>query len=110
MASDRATELADHKRRVLSQVLQAGQPQRNKVEVGLVAGLLRMDPDGPLHHSIFPHQHDRVSTKSLPNILQLVRSDIVGRGDEDLGVLIKKLAQLLIISDLLFGLRCFHRH
>ena len=69
-----------------------------------------MKPDGALHHGVFTHENHRISTQTLANVLQLVGSDIVGGSDQNLGVLVEKLAQLLIVSDLLVGLGGFHRH
>lgn len=63
-----------------------------------------------LHHGVFPHKNDGISTQTLANILQLIGSNIVRGNDQNLGVLVEKIAQLLIVSDLLFSLGGFDRH
>lgn len=66
-----------------------------------------MDPDGTLHHGVLAHEHHGVATQTLANVLELVGSDVVGRHNQDLAVLVQQLAQLPIVRDLLVGLREF---
>lgn len=69
-----------------------------------------MDPDGALHHGVLAHEHNGVATQTLTNVLELSGSDVVGRHQEDLGVLVQQLAQLAIVRDLLVGLRKFSHY
>lgn len=84
--------------------------KRNEIEESRVSSLLSMKPNGTLHHGILTHQNNRISTQTLANVLQLVGSNIVSGSDQNLTVLIQKLAQLLVVCDLLVGLGWFHRH
>lgn len=84
--------------------------ERNEIEVGLVPCLLGMQADRSLHHGVLPHQDDGIAAEALPDVLELIRSDVIGGGDQDLAVLIEKLAKLLVVGDLLLGLRCLHSH
>ena len=36
--------------------------ERNEVEEGIVASVIGMDPDRPLHHGVFTHENHRVAT------------------------------------------------
>lgn len=81
--------------------------KRDEVQEGIVAGVLGMDPDGPLHHRVLPHEHDRVAPQTPPDVLELVRADVVRGHDQDLAVLVQEVAQLRVVRDLLVRLRQF---
>ena len=36
--------------------------ERNEIEEGIVASVISMDPDRPLHHGVFTHENHRVAT------------------------------------------------
>lgn len=69
-----------------------------------------MDLDAASDEGVLPHEDDGVAPEPLANVLELVRADVVRRGDEHLVVLIEELAQLLVVRDLLLRLRELHRH
>lgn len=78
--------------------------QRNDVEYGVVAGLLSVDADGSLHHGVLPHQNHGIASQTLPDVLELSRTDVVGERHQNLSVLIDELAEPLIVGDLLVAL------
>lgn len=75
-----------------------------KVQQRLVASVLRMELDATANQSILAHKHNRIAAQPLPDVLHLVRSHVVGRHDQNLGVLIEQTAQLLIVLHLLLRL------
>ena len=77
--------------------------ERIEIEEGIVASVLGTDPDRPLQHGVFTHENHRVATQTLANTLQLGGSDVVGRHNKDLVVLVQQLAQLGVVCDLLLG-------
>lgn len=64
-----------------------------------------MDTDGALHHGVLAHEDDGVTTETLPDVLELVGSDIVCGDDQHLRVVVQELAKLRVVRDLLVGLR-----
>ena len=43
--------------------------ERNEIEEGIVASVLGMDPDRPLHHGFFTHENNWVAMYTLVNTL-----------------------------------------
>jgi hypothetical protein len=63
-----------------------------------------MHLDAAPDERVLAHEHDGVTPQPAADVLELLGADIVGDGDEHLGVLIEKLAQLLVVRDLLLRL------
>lgn len=82
----------------------------NEVEKCVVSGFLSMDTNGTFHHGVLPHENHGVTTKTATNALELVRSDIVGVNNKDLGEFIDELAELSIVILLLLSFCGFDRH
>lgn len=81
-----------------------------EVHDGGVAGLLRMDSDGALHHGVLAHEDDGIATKALANALKLGGADIIGADDEDLGVLLEEAAEFLVVLRLLLSAGGLENH
>lgn len=84
--------------------------QRNEAENRRVAGFLRVDPDRSFHHSVLTHENDGIAPQTLPNVLELVRSDVISRHHQHLRVFIQQLAELLVVIQLLLCLGQFRSH
>lgn len=72
--------------------------KRNETEKIRIASLLSVDPDRPLHHGVFSHKNNRISTKPTANVLKLGGTDVISSDNENLCVRIQKLTQFLIID------------
>ena len=68
---------------------------------GLVPRLLGVDLDASPDERVLPHENDGVAPEAPADVQELLGADIVGEGDEHLGVLIQQGAQLLVVRDLL---------
>jgi hypothetical protein len=77
---------------------------------GVVAGLLGVDLDAAPDERVLAHEHHRVAPEAPADVLELLGADVVGEGDEHLGVLIEQAAQLLVVRDLLLRLGPLDRH
>jgi len=53
--------------------------------------------DGLAHHGLLAHEKNSLATKNLTDLLHLVAADVVALDNDDLGVLIKKVLELLEI-------------
>ena len=56
------------------------------------------------HHSILAHQDDTLASKTVPNLVHLLRANIVHGHDEDGLVLLEQAFQLIEVSGLGAGL------
>jgi hypothetical protein len=74
------------------------------------AGLLGVHLDAAPDERVLAHEHDGVAPQPAADVLELLGADVVGDSDEHLGVLIEKLAELLVVRDLLLGLGPLDRH
>jgi hypothetical protein len=77
---------------------------------GVVTGLLGVHLDATPDERVLPHEHHRVAPEAPADVLELLGTDVVGQGDEHLGVLIEQAAQLLVVRDLLLRLSPLDRH
>jgi hypothetical protein len=75
-----------------------------------VAGLFGMHLDAAPDERVLAHEHDGVTPQPAADVLELLGADVVGDRDEHLGVLIEKLAQLLVVRDFLLRLGPLDRH
>jgi len=81
---------------------------RKKVLTGRV--LVDVLTDGLAHHGLLTHKKDGLATKNGTDLLHLVAADVVTLDNDDLGILIEKVLELLEILSLLykflFGWHC----
>ncbi len=82
----------------------------HELEELLVAGVVGVHLDAAADEGVLPHEDDGVAPEALADLLQLVGPDVVGDGDEHLGVLVEKLAELLVVRHLLLRLGPLDRH
>lgn len=68
--------------------MKAYNKQGNEIVEGIVASILSMESNGALHHGVLTHQDNGVATQTLPYILELFGTHIIGGHDQYLGVVI----------------------
>jgi len=56
--------------------------------------------DGLAHHGLLAHKKDSLATENTTDLLHLVAADVVALDNDDLGILIKKVLELLEILSL----------
>lgn len=52
------------------------------------------------YHSILPHQHHPLTSQTLPNLVHLLRGDIVDGDDEDALVVVEESLELVEVGGL----------
>jgi hypothetical protein len=77
---------------------------------GVVPSLVSVGLDAAPDERVLPHEHHGVAPQPAADVLELLGADVVGEGDEHLGVLIEQAAQLAVVRLLLFRLGPLDRH
>jgi len=60
--------------------------------------------DGLAHHGLLAHKKDGLATENATDLLHLVAADVIALNNDDLGILIKKVLELLEILSLPYKL------
>jgi len=62
--------------------------------------LMEVLTDGLTHHSLLTHKKNSLATKNTTNLLHLIAAHVIALDNDDLGILIKKVLELLEILSL----------
>jgi hypothetical protein len=57
----------------------------------------------PTYHGVLAHQHDALAAEGLPNLVHLLRRDIVNADNEDGLVLLEQALELVKVASLVSG-------